>query len=560
MRYDDWDVLLFPSNSDERVPFKEFSVNCHVVADAESPHGRTSLGLPVMTCFVPSLQPGSPFHISIHCWGTPTISQYALTYSKFPALVKLEARIMIDGRMVASTSFDPVGDWPHLISASSVINLHGEREPLKFPSFRRELLHQNHWNPGDDLGRIKVIISEGFPRDSSSNPIERIKNVAVFSFQHAPMDILENNGIAWPNPRMWHCPQNDPVLPVPTYHPEDGADSHLHSPRHASTTACGMGSGLTSALPMSISGSFAAHPAASIMQQSSASSGSDFVDPFSEVAYQEWVNSLGLPQQMLGPDATTRNISKGSDSSSIAPDMSAFLSSNMIQNLGSDFMSFSSHGLDEYGLTQPLKVPSSTPNSLFGTNAAAVGRKGHAVARQAMSGDFSNSLTHSLLNQPYPMSVTSKHVLPQQVPLPASEVKSRKENRHVISASSVHSPSLTASPSIEAQIRKFSLPANVFGVIGTERDASGSSYTSCTSAGVFGAPITTQGTPTQSLARKTANILEVENEQATMRNSSFNPASITAIDEEDEPSRISPRSRIPTNRCKSVETPLQNDG
>lgn len=101
MRYDDWDVLLFPSSRVERVPFKEFSVNCHVVEDAESPHGRTSFGLPAMTCFVPSLQPGAQFHISIHSWGTPRISQYALAYSKFPLLVKLEARIMIDGRMVA---------------------------------------------------------------------------------------------------------------------------------------------------------------------------------------------------------------------------------------------------------------------------------------------------------------------------------------------------------------------------------------------------------------------------------------------------------------------------
>lgn len=63
----------------------------------------------------------------------------------------------------------------------------GELEPLKFPSFRRELLYQNHWSPGDDIGRIKIIISEGFPRDSPSNPIERVKNVVAFSFQHAPL-------------------------------------------------------------------------------------------------------------------------------------------------------------------------------------------------------------------------------------------------------------------------------------------------------------------------------------------------------------------------------------
>lgn len=63
----------------------------------------------------------------------------------------------------------------------------GELEQLKFPSFRRELLFQNHWNPSDDLGRIKVLVSEGFPRDSPSNPIERVKNVVAFAFQHAPL-------------------------------------------------------------------------------------------------------------------------------------------------------------------------------------------------------------------------------------------------------------------------------------------------------------------------------------------------------------------------------------
>lgn len=103
MRYDDWDVLLFPSGRDARVPLKEFKVGCHVVPDAEIAHSSSagSFGLPAMTCFVPSLQPGALFHISIHSWGTPQVSQHALNYSKHPELVKFEARILIDGRMVA---------------------------------------------------------------------------------------------------------------------------------------------------------------------------------------------------------------------------------------------------------------------------------------------------------------------------------------------------------------------------------------------------------------------------------------------------------------------------
>lgn len=101
MRYDDWDVLLFPSGRNARVPLKEFKVGCHVVPDAEFIQNKGTYGLPTMTCFVPSLQPGVHFHISIHCWDTPRISQYSLNYSKHPDLVKFEARILIDGRTVA---------------------------------------------------------------------------------------------------------------------------------------------------------------------------------------------------------------------------------------------------------------------------------------------------------------------------------------------------------------------------------------------------------------------------------------------------------------------------
>ena len=32
MRYEDWDVLLFPQGS--KVPMKEFKTSCHVVQDA----------------------------------------------------------------------------------------------------------------------------------------------------------------------------------------------------------------------------------------------------------------------------------------------------------------------------------------------------------------------------------------------------------------------------------------------------------------------------------------------------------------------------------------------
>ncbi len=73
---------------------------------------------------------------------------------------------------------------------SKEISATGELEPLKFPVFQRELLQQNYWSPADDLGRIRVVISEVFPRDSVSAPKERVKNVVAFAFQHAPLGMI----------------------------------------------------------------------------------------------------------------------------------------------------------------------------------------------------------------------------------------------------------------------------------------------------------------------------------------------------------------------------------
>ncbi|KAL2114841.1 hypothetical protein VTJ04DRAFT_10504 [Mycothermus thermophilus] len=230
MRYDDWDVIFFPTGRDSKIPFKEFKVACHVVSDLELAHLHGPVGTPVMTCFVPSLPPGAGFQISIHCWRKPALSQFSRTYSKHTSLIKFEARILIDGRQVASTILDRDVNGPHLITSTCEFTKTGELERLKFPLFRRELLYQNHWRPGDNLGRIKIIISEGFPRDSLTAPIERVKNVVAFSFQHAPLEILEANSIAWPNQAMWHTAPFASTMPVPTYQAEDGPSSHTHSP------------------------------------------------------------------------------------------------------------------------------------------------------------------------------------------------------------------------------------------------------------------------------------------------------------------------------------------
>ncbi|KAM3501672.1 hypothetical protein MY10362_005371 [Beauveria mimosiformis] len=186
MRYEDWDILLFPRDS--QVPLKEFRVACHVAHDDELSDINGSPGLPIVCCFVPSLPPGAPYKLSIHSWSTPPISQSTRSYGKFADRVVFEVRLFVDGRFVSSASMNRAGPWPNVLKNSSGFSDTGEL-PLSFPNFQRELLNQSYWSPADDLGRIKVVISESYPRESLSVPFERLKNIVAFSFQHAPIDL-----------------------------------------------------------------------------------------------------------------------------------------------------------------------------------------------------------------------------------------------------------------------------------------------------------------------------------------------------------------------------------
>lgn len=102
----------------------------HCSAEFSSSNGST--GLSTMTCFVPSLDAGAPFQISIHSWrGQPEVSQFTKAFSKHAELVQFEARVFIDGFFVAwvpcdsimvisrltevlsrSAILDPMGTWP----------------------------------------------------------------------------------------------------------------------------------------------------------------------------------------------------------------------------------------------------------------------------------------------------------------------------------------------------------------------------------------------------------------------------------------------------------------
>ncbi len=176
------------------------------------------------------------------------------------------------------------------------------------------------------------------------------------------------------------------------------------------------------------------------------------------------------------------------------------------------------------------------------------------LSNSVIPGDLARTLTHSLLNQAHPIPL-----LPHQIPLPASEVKSRKENRQLNTATadaSPPSPCLAAAGDL-AETRKFSQAP--FGIIGSGLSGASSTRASSSppssgpafsaaasrnnSGGEFGANITNMVDPPQSLSAG-KNSRCPSSEKAVKRSRYFTPASAKAIDDEDEPRRPSPRVRL----------------
>ena len=113
MRYQDWDVLLFPAESQAaHVPLKEFKTACY----AEQLHGKNQM-TPVLTTFVPSLPRGQPFQISLHVWSqVKSLFSFAakLAGTKKPTQL-WQVEVVIDAVRVCVERFAIDAPWPHLI-------------------------------------------------------------------------------------------------------------------------------------------------------------------------------------------------------------------------------------------------------------------------------------------------------------------------------------------------------------------------------------------------------------------------------------------------------------
>ncbi|KAH7357536.1 hypothetical protein BKA66DRAFT_427779 [Pyrenochaeta sp. MPI-SDFR-AT-0127] len=181
MRYDDWDVILFPKDS--HVPIQEFKTACYVSPDES---GRQ---LPTLTCYISSLSPSTPFRISIHSWATAAKpSAYIESRRKANQKVVYIVKVIVDGARVFHGFFDIASRWPQEIahekkSLTLLDHPTSQRRPcLGFPSFHQQTLGQSSWDPRDTNGRINIMLSEQLiSKMSGSEELDIAPNVQMQS-------------------------------------------------------------------------------------------------------------------------------------------------------------------------------------------------------------------------------------------------------------------------------------------------------------------------------------------------------------------------------------------
>ncbi|KAH9863592.1 hypothetical protein J1614_009524 [Plenodomus biglobosus] len=241
MRYDDWDVILFPKDSP--VPIQEYKTACYVSPDEV---GRQ---LPTLTCYISSLPPSTPFRISIHSWTTAAKPSAIIEARRKPnQKVVYTVQAIVDGARVFRGFFDIASKWPQEIahekhSFASVEQPTSQKKPcLEFPPFSIQALMQTSWDARDASSRIKVMLSEqliGKAASPGDLDLGVANDIVCFSFQHAPKDVLEQAGISWPirNPLYLpsayerHAPrQTSSTFPCAPKMRDPPPDVHMQSP------------------------------------------------------------------------------------------------------------------------------------------------------------------------------------------------------------------------------------------------------------------------------------------------------------------------------------------
>ncbi|KAF2207318.1 hypothetical protein CERZMDRAFT_102595 [Cercospora zeae-maydis SCOH1-5] len=204
MRFEDWDVLIFPGTGPEaHIPIQEFGVECYGVTDNRLLKDET-ITAPLMTCFIPSLRAGEPFQISLHSW-KPRPFNFRPAGEPHPDRPQVwQFKITVDGNVMCVDTMTADVQWPKAIHvATAQAGRAGRPDHLRFPPFYQESVYAHQWHPYADKGRIKVEISEGFlERHDEHAKFVKLTVHVIFNFQHAPIDVLRNCGKAWPSEDM----------------------------------------------------------------------------------------------------------------------------------------------------------------------------------------------------------------------------------------------------------------------------------------------------------------------------------------------------------------------
>ncbi|KAL6706374.1 hypothetical protein ACN47E_005480 [Coniothyrium glycines] len=224
MRFELWDVILFPQDSP--IPTQEFKTTCYTPQDE-------SLNWPIVTSYITSHPPGTPFRISIHSWAPAEAVPFLLERRrKADRMMIWSIEVIVDGNHVFRGEYADSSKWPQEITHENRSLLayenatNEQRTPLRFPVFNSDILKQHTWNAGNNDNRIKVRLLEQIISTEGGDANAQLlssRPVACFSFQHAPLDILEQAGISWPirNPLYQPSSPSESAFPSAPSLPQD---------------------------------------------------------------------------------------------------------------------------------------------------------------------------------------------------------------------------------------------------------------------------------------------------------------------------------------------------
>ncbi|GAO19344.1 hypothetical protein UVI_02008740 [Ustilaginoidea virens] len=354
-------------------------------------------------------------------------------------------------------------------------------------------------------------------------------------------EILEASSIAWPNPAMWCRAPLPSCMEVPVQHPDD-SDSHAHSPRRRGGGPGKGGNGflqgyLSNPAVLADSRRLATHPIFGLIPYQNFNPTDCLGDASS---YSEWLTGMGMgmaenqPQAAAAHGAFASRSARRSSTDTSMPDYVPVENGNPVAEQ-QQYSARLPQDDDKQG--SHAKVRTNTPTTATTSSLGNCDRDaiGFPVMRydSPFPSDLATKLTHSLLNQSTPINM-----LQTNFTAPSLDVKSRKETRSLAhSASSC----LTPTPSQQQPHQDM-------------RRASQQMYVPCGSSIPLGnvgcdAPVQTAGS--QDVCSTGKSGAETVDDGARMaldkgnkRTRNFTPASVRAIDEEDEPRRASPRVRL----------------